>query len=138
MASNTPTPSAPARPPSAVQHLPLGANQVGEPVHVKGLMSARASASDLGAGSGGGAAAASSAIASPIGGWAERIAERNAVQPGPTFALARSSREEATEGVTVPTCLLALGITNMLDFAEAFDDDAEVRAACGAAAQTEQ
>ena len=127
-----------SRPSSAVQYRSSGANQVGEPVHEKGLLSARASASGLGTGRGVGAATASSATASSIGEWTERIAAGNVVQLGPTFALARSAREEATGGVLAPTWLLAHGITNMLDLAEAFDDEAEVRAASGAAAQTGQ
>ena len=65
-------------------------------------MSARASASDLGAGCGVGAAAVAPALSSPMSGWVDRIAARNAVQLGPTFALAQSSREAASEGVMAP------------------------------------
>ena len=60
------------------------------------------------------------------------------VKRGPTFVLARSAKDASTEGVMAPTWLLAEGISTMLDLAEAYVNEAEVRVAGGAATQLEQ
>ena len=67
-----------------------------------------------------GAATPVSAVPSPITTWADRISGQCVVQSGPTFLLARSVRETATEGVMVPAAISSQGIGNMLDFADAF------------------
>ena len=136
-ASNARFTSAPARPVISSSHFGV-TGPGGEQVNEKGPMSARATTPVLVSGCGAGAATAPPAKASSLGGWTERIAAGVVDQRGPTFVLPRSSREVATEGVLAPTWLLALGIGNMLDFAESFDDEEEVRVASGAAAQHEQ
>ena len=65
-------------------------------------------------------AAMSPGVSSPINEWADRISVQGMVQLGPTFLLARSVRETATEGVMVPAAIGSQGISNMLDFADAF------------------
>ena len=125
--NSTPSTTAPARPPPASQH--FGTTQHGitcEPAVYPQV------------GGWGGASGFAPAVARPTTVWADRIAACTTEVPGPTFALARSSREATTEGVIVPRWLLSLGITNMLDFADAFDCEAEVRTAYGAAVQTER
>ena len=57
---------------------------------------------------------------------------------GPTFLLTRGGSATSTEGVVAPIRLQQLGITSMLDLAEAFTDEEEVRSAIGAADQTAQ
>ena len=57
---------------------------------------------------------------------------------GPTFLLTRGGSDQSTEGVAAPLCLQQLGITSMLDLADAFSDEEEVRSAIGAADQTAQ
>ena len=69
-----------------------------------------------------GAAMPQSVVQSPITAWADRISGQCMDQPGPTFLLTRSSREPATEGVMVPSAIISQGISNRLDFADAFDD----------------
>ena len=125
--NSTTSTSAPARPPPASQH-----SSTAQPG------STLAPVAYLGVGGCGGASGGAPAVAGPTTEWVDRIAACTAEQPGPTFALARSSREATTEGVVVPRWLLSLGITNMLDFADAFDCEAEVRTAYGAAVQTER
>merc|ERR1712129_648036 len=57
---------------------------------------------------------------------------------GPTFLLTRGGSDQSTEGVAAPRCLQQLGITSMLDLADAFSEEEEVRSAIGAADQTAQ
>ena len=57
---------------------------------------------------------------------------------GSSFALKRSSLDRSTEGVDAPTSLLRLGIDNMVDLADGFDDSEELLAALGAADQRER
>ena len=54
---------------------------------------------------------------------------------GSSFALKRSSLDRSTEGVEAPTSLLRLGIDNMVDLADSFDDSEELLSALGAADQ---
>ena len=61
-----------------------------------------------------------------------------AVPLGSSFALMRSSLDRSTEGVHAPRCLLRLGIDNMVDLADCFDDGQELLAALSAADQQEQ
>ena len=70
--------------------------------------------------------------------WDQRVAAPCGSALGPTFVLSRSSGDSRTEGVTAPSSLAALGITDMLTFADCFDSDAEVRGVIGAAPQNEQ
>ena len=69
--------------------------------------------------------------------WDQRTAEHFAAGSGATFALGRSSSDGRTEGVMAPRSLAALGITDMLTFADCFDSEADVRGALGAAPQNE-
>ena len=68
----------------------------------------------------------------------EEAAESAAIGLGPTFLLIRGGTDGSTEGVSAPACLLELGIGSMMDLADAFSDDEEVRSAIGAADQTAQ
>ena len=49
---------------------------------------------------------------------------------GRTYLLEKGGTDRSTEGVTAPRCLLDMGVTSMLDFAEFFDTEQEVRSAC--------
>merc|ERR1712129_386624 len=49
---------------------------------------------------------------------------------GRTYLLDKGGTDRSTEGVTAPRCLLDMGVTSMLDFAEFFDTEQEVRSAC--------
>ena len=110
--------------------------------HTKSLMSACVSPSHSGAGSSVGAAAtwpvACTPHTSPAGVWVQEVTQSSARQLGSTFLLHRSARDQTTEGVEAPSCLQHLGITTMLDLADAFLSEQEVRAAIGAAAQTDK
>ena len=76
--------------------------------------------------------------ANPAARQMEEIAESAAIGLGPTFFLTRGGIDRSTEGVVAPTRLLELGISSMLDLADAFSEEEEVRSACGAADQTSQ
>ena len=49
---------------------------------------------------------------------------------GRTYLLERGGTDRSTEGVTAPTCLRDMGVTSMLDLAEFFDSEQEVRSVC--------
>ena len=66
-------------------------------------------------------------VAPPAAQWEQRVAASEVGELGPTFALSRSSSDVRREGVMAPTCLMSLGITDMLTFADCFASAAEVR-----------
>ena len=58
-----------------------------------------------------------------------------AVALGRTYLLEKGGTDRSTEGVAAPVCLLDMGVTSMLDLAEFFDTEQEVRSACAHAGQ---
>ena len=60
------------------------------------------------------------------------------VGSGTTFLLTRGLADQTTEGVLAPHVLADIGITTMVDLADSFANEEEVRAAVRSAAQTAQ
>ena len=77
---------------------------------------------------------ASTSAASPQG---VQKAAAGGDKPGPTFVLTRGGGSPATEGVRAPPIFLQMGLTSMLDVAEAFDDEQDVRETLRAISQSE-
>ena len=62
----------------------------------------------------------------------------SAVGSGSTFLLTRGLSDHTTEGVLAPRVFLDMGITTMVDLADSFATDGEVRATTRSAAQNAQ
>ena len=73
----------------------------------------------------------------PVGQLMVQAGVASVLGSGSTFLLVRGGADESTEGVTAPLILRELEITSMLDLADAFADEEEVRSATRIAGQTE-
>ena len=74
----------------------------------------------------------------PAAGSFAQTMGRCVVESGLTFLLKRGLADQTTEGVIAPHVLADIGITTMVDLADSFADEMEVRAATRSAAQTAQ